>query len=248
MKVSAGWTKKFFNNSFYNPVSYQAKKAAKKEAAFLYKALGLKKGNTILDLCCGPGRHALEFAQMGLEITGYDFSQEYLAEAVASAAKQKLNIEFEKGDMRKLKYAQQFDAAINLFNSFGYFINAHDDLKTICGISRALKNKGKLAIDIINGTYMRNFTLPRDWLDLGDCWRLDETEFNKQGMNCSWTFIDKKTGKARSANFFNRLYDRNSLSALLKKAKLKPIAFYGDFDGAKLTDNSERIIAIAIKN
>jgi cyclopropane fatty-acyl-phospholipid synthase-like methyltransferase len=44
------------------------------EVDFLVKALGLKSGAEVLDVACGTGRHAIELAKLGIEVTGIDFS------------------------------------------------------------------------------------------------------------------------------------------------------------------------------
>src|SRR5215831_11311976 len=38
-------------------------------------------GRTVLDLCCGPGRHSIEFAQRGFQVTGVDRSSFLLSHA-----------------------------------------------------------------------------------------------------------------------------------------------------------------------
>lgn len=247
MKAAANWPVHFFRNSFYNPASPEAVKAAPGEAGFLCREMKLKKGDCLLDLCCGPGRHSIEFARRGIEVTGYDFSDEYLKEAKEKASRENLNIIFERGDMRMLPYICRFDAAVSLFNSFGYFLDFEDDLKTLNGISRALKPDGIFALDIVNGSYVRNYIGPYERLDLGSCWRIDETEFNKDGMTCAWTFIDKKTGNSRMEVFFNRLYDRQRISEALKSAGFSPLKFFGDFSGGRLNGNKDRIIVISKK-
>ena len=247
MKAKSDWPEEFYRNSFYNPASAEAIKAAPAEAAFLIEKLKLKKGASLLDLCCGPGRHALIFAKRGLNVTGYDFSAEYLAEAKAKAEKKKLAVRFEQGDMRHIPYKNAFDAAVNLFNSFGYFLNQEEDFAVLQGLFSALKPGGMLAIDIVNGTYMRNYAGPYSRTDLGSSLLIEEREFSKEGMTCAWTFMHKKTGKSRSAVFFNRLYSRKTLAELLEKAGFRILSFFGDFSGARLTDKKDRIIAIARK-
>src|SRR5262247_565565 len=43
-------------------------------------------GAAVLDLCCGPGRHSLEFARRGFRVTGVDRTARYLATARAAAS------------------------------------------------------------------------------------------------------------------------------------------------------------------
>ena len=149
MKVKNEWHKDFFKNSFYNPASKISIQRAPSEVSFILKQMKLKKKSAILDLCCGPARHSLVLVKKGFSVTGYDFSKEYLKEAQEKAKKLKLNINLVCGDMRKLKFKNEFDAALNLFTSFGYFQKFSDDMKVLKGVNKALKPKGLFLIDII---------------------------------------------------------------------------------------------------
>jgi SAM-dependent methyltransferase len=247
MKPPAQWHRDFFDNSFYNPASPAAVAHAPAEAAFVLKALKLKKGAALLDLCCGPGRHAVEFAKKGLAVTGYDFSREYLSEAAARAKKKKTAIKLLRGDMRRLPFREEFDAVVNLFTSFGYFLKPSDDLKTLKGICRALKPGGLFLIDVINGDLIRRSFTPRDWHDQGDHYLLESRRRFKDGQVNTWTRIDKKTGRIQERTFFDRLYDKRSLAAALKKSGLRPLRFWGGFDGKTLSAKSVRLICLAEK-
>ena len=47
---------------------------------------GASTGASVLDMCCGPGRHALEFATRGYSVVGVDITEPYLAAARDSAS------------------------------------------------------------------------------------------------------------------------------------------------------------------
>jgi len=247
MKIAREWHRSFFRNSFYNPASPAALAKAPSEAAFILKQLKLKKGSALLDLCCGPGRHAVELAKKGMNITGYDYSAEYLAEAEARAKKKKVKLRLLRGDMRELPFNNEFDAAINVFTSFGYFPALSDDIKTLKGVARALKPGGLFLIDIVHGTYVRANFAPRNWEDLGDHYNLEENELTADGVFNAWTRIPKGGGKPGTRAFFNRLYDRARMSAVLRKAGLEPLKFWGGFNGEPLTAGRHRLIALARK-
>jgi SAM-dependent methyltransferase len=248
MRAQSDWHRDFFKNSFYNPASPAAVAHAPAETAFILKQLNLKKGSALLDLCCGPGRHSVEFARRGLTVTGYDFSPEYLAEAAASAKKKKITLRLLRGDMRLLKFRAEFDAAVNLFTSFGYFLNYSDDLKTLKGVSRALKPGGLFLIDLINGAYVKKHFRPREWWEQQDHFLLEQAELTPDGAHSTWTRINKRGGKPQSRTFFSRLYDRARLGAALRAAGLKPVKFWGDFRGAPLSDERNRLICLAKKD
>lgn len=247
MKPPREWHKSFFRNSFYNPASEAALQKAPAEAAFVLRQLKLGKGAALLDLCCGPGRHAVEFAGKGLAVTGLDFSAEYLAEAAARAKKERTALRLVRGDMRALPFKGEFDAAVNLFTSFGYFPKFSDDLKTLKGAARALKPGGLFLIDIVNGDLIRTVFSPRDWQDLGDHYLLESRRALRDGQVSTWTTVSKADGRTRTRTFFNRLYGRRSLAAALRKAGLRPLKFWGGFDGRKLSASSPRILCLARK-
>ena len=44
-------------------------------------ALANFSGDSVLDLCCGPGRHSIPLAERGMEVTGVDASSFLLTKA-----------------------------------------------------------------------------------------------------------------------------------------------------------------------
>ncbi|MDP3176411.1 MAG: class I SAM-dependent methyltransferase, partial [Spirochaetaceae bacterium] len=59
----------------------------------LEKLVPLPRGASILDACCGPGRHSLELASRGYRVTGLDITGAYLEAARESAEAWKAQIE-----------------------------------------------------------------------------------------------------------------------------------------------------------
>ncbi|KAF0127800.1 MAG: hypothetical protein FD189_1258 [Elusimicrobia bacterium] len=247
MKVPREWHKSFFVNSFYNPAGARAVAKAPAEAAFVLKKLELKKGSSLLDLCCGPGRHAVEFARRGMGVTGFDFSAEYLREAAARAKKKKTALRLVRGDMRRLPFNGEFDAAVNLFTSFGYFPELSDDIKTLRGVARALKPGGLFLLDLANGAWIRNNFRPRSWQEWEDGgWLLEERLLTADGNFNEWLKVGP-AGETSRRKFFTRIYDKARISAALRKAGLRPLRFWGGFDGVRMRPSSLRLICLARK-
>ena len=94
--------------------------AAKDEVSRVMALTGRNSGN-LLDLCCGPGRHAVEFAQRGFHVTGVDRSPFLLDRAREHASQAGASVEWVMEDMRRFVRPATFDVACNLFTSFGYF-------------------------------------------------------------------------------------------------------------------------------
>lgn len=74
----------------------------KRQVDFIIKTLDLKGNEKVLDLVCGFGRHALEFARRGYDVTGVDITPEYVACANEQAKKEKLQAAFICADIREV--------------------------------------------------------------------------------------------------------------------------------------------------
>ena len=81
------------------------------EVDALVDALGLVPGQRILDVGCGPGRHAHELARRGLEVVGIDISESFVALAREGAPG---GASFVHGDARTMEFDAEFDAALSL--------------------------------------------------------------------------------------------------------------------------------------
>ena len=96
----------------------------KRQVDFLIDKLELKGNERILDLACGFGRHSLEFARRGYEVTGVDITPEYIRYATEQAGKEKLNAEFICRDIRDISFENEFDVVLNMADgAIGYLEN-----------------------------------------------------------------------------------------------------------------------------
>ncbi|MCI0633966.1 MAG: class I SAM-dependent methyltransferase [Actinobacteria bacterium] len=121
-------------------------KGTDQEVDFLDGELELAPGQRVLDVGCGPGRHALALARRGLRVTGVDLSPDFVALARAAACEEGLEARFEVGDVRELAYDSEFDAAICLCQGGFGLLGGHDDADIIERIVRAVRPGGAVAI------------------------------------------------------------------------------------------------------
>jgi len=105
-------------------------------------------GQRILDIPCGWGRHAIELAKKGFNVTGIDLCESYISAANRKAAELQLrNVKFAVGDMRSIPCdSGSFDYVINLWTSFGFFLDDDDNLKALSEFARVLKPNGRLLL------------------------------------------------------------------------------------------------------
>jgi SAM-dependent methyltransferase len=209
---------------------------------FLVEQLELGPGSSLLDVGCGHGRIALPLARHGVEVTGIDTSPRSLARARASAEAEGLRLDLRELDMRALDYEGSFDAAINVFSSFGYFDDEAEDRRVLEGIARALRPGGALVLDVVSPPGLFRVYRANAWEALDDgVVMLQEHEYDHlRGRNRAvWTFV-RPDGARSELRHSIRLYSTPELVELLRDAGLDVDGIWGGWDGSELGLDSLR--------
>ena len=116
------WYAKWFSNAMYMELYSHRDATEARDAVHLFiKTTGLPAGSEILDLACGTGRHAFEFARSGYAVTGADLSPTLLIVARRKTQRYQNGLSLVRADMRQLPFRRAFDAVAQLFTAFGYF-------------------------------------------------------------------------------------------------------------------------------
>jgi SAM-dependent methyltransferase len=126
------------------------------EIEFIFDELALPSGRRILDVGCGTGRHSIGLAKLGFQITGIDISSGMLAEARKSAAEAGVDVHWIQADVKKMKFDEDFDAAICLCEGAFGLIGTSEDILThevsiLKAIQLSLKPSAKLILNAPNG-------------------------------------------------------------------------------------------------
>jgi SAM-dependent methyltransferase len=210
--------------------------------------LALPPGAAILDLCCGPGRHALELARRGFAVTAVDRTAAYLARAREGARREDLDIEFVAEDMRRFTRAGAFDAVINMFTSFGYFEDPADDRRVLENTCLSLKAGGRLLIEMMGKEVLARIFCEHDWWEEDDgTLFLEERHLTEDwgGVRNRWILV--REGRREDHTFNHRLYSAAELKALAKACGYPEIAIYGSLAGEKYDQKAGRLVAVACK-
>src|SRR5947208_5328272 len=143
---------------------YSFTKGTEQEVGFLVDALGLQPGHRVLDVGCGPGRHANALARRGIEVVGIDISQTFVDLATASAP---AGASFVRADARRLDYDGEFDVALSLCQGgFGLVPDDEDDDRAVLdGMSRAVRPGGRVALGAFSGYFAVRFLEAGDAFD-----------------------------------------------------------------------------------
>lgn len=188
----------------------------RQEVDFLIAELGLRRGQRVLDVGCGPGRHALELARRGLAVTGVDISEGFLEVARATAEREGLPAEFRALDARHLDYGAHFDAAISLCEgAFGLVGTDDDHLAVLDGMARTLRPGGKLALSFISALNAFRHVEPAQPYDL------------YTNTTCEDVELLSPTGQAQRQRICTTAFTYRELKFMLQAVGLGLLAGYG---------------------
>ena len=236
------WFADWFNSKYYH-ILYQNRDEKEAENFIQNLSQFFKKEDKIIDIACGAGRHTLFLSKLGYHTTGIDLSEESIKFA---KEKSKGKIPFEVWDMRKCYKKQEFDVALNLFTSFGYFNNKEDDFSAIKAMSDNLKNDGILIIDFLNSKKV-----------ISNLIKTETKEINGVQFNISRKVEGGFIIKNIEVNHDNeKIYFQEKVKALTKENFSEILTFAGlqiinTFGNYKLDEfnyqTSDRLIIIAKK-
>lgn len=232
------------------PVIFRPKirAAAAEEIGRAVSLLGLEPGTRILDLPCGVGRHSLELARRGFTVTGVDRTAAYLEDAKAAAEAEGLagRIELVQGDMREFRRPGAFDAAINLYTSFGYFEDPADDRRVLEGFFASLKPGGRLLIDLAGREVVAKVFRQTEWREEPDGMLILEHRTVKD----DWGWIENRWIVIRGTDrkeirFGHRLYGAGGLKAAVAAAGFADVRAYGSLAGTPYDQDAARLVVAA---
>ena len=205
-------------------------------------------GGKVLDLCCGPGRHAVEFAKSRLEVTGVDRSRFLLDRARERARDAGVSVEWVQEDMRRFRRPAAFDLACNIFTSFGYFADEADDLRVLRNVQESLRDGGVFVIDVISKE-----RLARNWKDSLVTEYADGTLlFQRPQLREDWNRLENewvlvKDGRSRSFRFQHTIYSGRELKDRLLACGFQHVQLYGDLEGSCYGLDAQRLVVVARK-
>jgi len=246
----AQWYREFFDDLYLRAYRhYEAPEQVRREVDFIIGALQLPSGASVLDLCCGQGRHSLELARRGYRVVGVDLSEALLYQARQRAEREGLPVTFVQCDMRDIAFADEFDACINMFTSFGYLESEAEDAKVLEKVAQALKEGGKFLLDVTNRDRLVREFQARAWHAADEGWLvLEERTFDPLSgrVETLWVCV-ARDGVRYERRSSIRLYTAAELRLMLERVGLRVTGLFGNYDGSPYTWDSPRLIVAAMK-
>jgi len=219
---------------------------ARGEVNAILSLIGIQSGSA-LDMGCGVGRHSIELARRGFDVTGVDRTQAYLHEAEKRAEAEGLKIDFFQTDMREFSMQEEFDAAFSLFTTFGYFDPPTENEQVLLNIHTALKPSGVLVLDLMGKEILARIFQKRGWQRVGDYFFLEEREISRD-----WSWIENRwiligDGEHYEVDICHWVYSAAELKAMLISSGFREVQVFGNLDGASYDTSAERLVMVAKK-
>jgi len=206
------------------------------------------QGTSVLDLCCGPGRHAVVLAKRGCSVTGVDKSKFLLQKAEERVKVEGVRVEFVQEDMRNFSRSAAYDLVLNFFTSFGYFNDQEDDIKVLRNIYASLKPAGVCLLEMISKEWLAKNLLATTSMEAPDgSLRIERHEVFDDWSRIRNEWILIKEGRTKVFKFHHTIYSGQELKDRLHQVGFKRVKLFGDLDGNEYGVNARRLVAAAWK-
>jgi SAM-dependent methyltransferase len=222
-------------------------RAGEDEVDQLLTLVGIEpRDKAVLDLCCGPGRHAVPLARRGAQVTGVDRTRFHLGLARERTRLAGVSVELVEADMREFRRPAAYDLALSLFTSFGYFESREDDLLVLRNVRASLRPHGVFVIDVLGKEWIaRHFQATRS-RSLADGTLLIE----RNAVVDDWTRVENqgvliRGGRVRTFQLRLTVYSGLELKDRLGQAGFGAVAIYGGLDGSPYGLDAGRLVAVA---
>ena len=243
------WWASYFDAQYlkeYEPLF--ALERDRREVARLMEVLALPSGSRILDVPCGQGRHAHLLAEAGFDVDGLDYSEDLLA--IARKRGTGPTLRYTQGDMRRLPktWSRRFDAVVNLFTSFGFFVEPADDARVVSEMARVLKPGGVLVWHGGSRDGVMAKFLARDWWQADDGTMVGhQRSFDSLSgvLTVESTWRGPKSSGQREHRI--RLYTATRLAELFASAGLVVERAYDGWKDRPLRRSSSEMVLVARK-
>ena len=193
---------------------YSFTKGTEQEVGFLLELLDLPPGARLLDVGCGPGRHAVPLARAGLAVTGVDVSRRFLDIAAEEARNAGVAASFFEVDARQMPFDDEFDAVLSICQG-GFGLMGDDDALVLRRMMEAARPGGRVVLTAFNAYFAARNTPERATIDAD------------RGVMHEHTTIRNESGEESPAEMWTSLYTPRELRLLAIGVGLVPEQVWG---------------------
>ena len=196
---------------------YSFTKGTEQEVAFLVGLLHPLAGRRVLDVGCGPGRHANALAAAAARVVGVDISHRFVALAAEAASTDRPGetARFAVGDARSLPVRPgSFDAVISLCQGGFGLLGGHGDAAALGAKAAAVAPGGMLVVSAFSAYFQVR------WLEDGDDFDADH------GVNHEHTELRDEGGATQPAELWTTCFTPRELRLLMAAVGLETVAVH----------------------
>lgn len=224
-----------------------------KEVDFIIEKLNLNGKERILDLGCGTGRHSLELARRGFDVVGVDIDERFIEKAKNMAKEEQLEVSFVQSDIRDLKFENEFDVVLNLWDgAVGRCKDKSEVNKIFQAISKALKVNGQHFITLYSANYAKKIYPLSTWYATDKILTLVKFEWNNEESIA--TYFEKNIRLEESIQTVEfeseskeKLYTLEEMKEILNNQVIKIENVYSSFEGEKEKKLSQQYLICSRK-
>ena len=224
------------------------------EVDFIEAEIGHERSKTILDIGCGTGRHAIELAKRGYEVTGLDLSESQLRKAREKAQLEGVVATFLRRDARDFRFDRSFDLVIMLCEgAFPLMETDEMNFKILENAQRALKENGKFIFTTLSALFPLYHSVKEFVNQNSDESESDANTFDLMTFRDFSTFTTTDdSGREKTLRCNERYYAPSEITWLLRSLDFKQVDIYGcklgDFSrDVPLTTEDFEMLVIAQK-
>ena len=221
------------------------------------RTFGATPVRNVLDIACGTGHYAREFARRGYQTYGVDIDHAACAYARARAAQEALALTICEGDMVDFTVPAQCELALNLFDSLTYVTDPQQIVRHLTTVAKLLAPESLYIVEVgvidqfgnhnveeIWTEHRRDLTVTATysrerWIDPVRQTFTEAVAFRASCREHAGFFVGKFAKFALSFEVFQRLLERAGCFV--------PLAYYEDFAPTAFLPKDEppwRVIAV----
>lgn len=226
------------------------------ECDFIEDEISRSKSARILDIGCGTGRHSIELARRGYQVTGIDLSDSMLTRAKEKAAAAGVAVDFQCRDARKLTFDNEFELVIMLCEgAFSLMETDEMNFQILQGAAKAIKKDGKLIFTTLNALFPL-FHSVKEFMDAN----AGENKSKYEGVSFDLmtfrdhniTRIEDDAGQERELRCDERYYVPSEITWMLKSLGFRSVEIFGAKLGKfsredRLTTEDFEMLVVAVK-
>ncbi|MGL4695129.1 class I SAM-dependent DNA methyltransferase [Enterococcus larvae] len=207
-----------------------------------------KQTERILELACGTGRLAVDFAKAGYDVTALDLSEEMLAIASKRAVEEETEIQFVQGDMMELSEVGQYEAITCFSDSLCYMENRRDVQQVFDEVYQALEEQGTFIFDVHSiyqiDTVFPEYSYHYQTEDFAFLWDSYQGEKEHSIEHFLTFFVKQEEDKAlfvrRDELHKERTYTLDTYLRMLEGSGFMNVQVYADFTDEQPKEDSAR--------